>query len=296
MLRFHRVGCVLTTVLVLALTAACRGTPPVVGDITVSPSTTIVGGEKASLTTAVTGSSGLTFRWSAARGTLSGDDAPAVLYVAPMEPGPDTVTLEVSNSAGSEVRAITIDVVAATEVVAPTSPPPVARPTAVPATTVTATIAAAPVSDAAPRSPVTDKSGECKGDTSEVLNQAAWAASDAKNWDKAITCAELVVGRWSSQASTQQSAKNDGAECLYSPDPDDNAAVDSFWKSYWAVNDVATAWFIIGISRQGKGENDGAATAYRTVIDKYGCGYAYDLRGWFWRVADAAQERLDAMP
>lgn len=62
--------------------------------------------------------------------------------------------------------------------------------------------------------------------------------------------------------------------------------------SYWALNDVATAYFIQGeVYRKAK-MLDKAKEAYQIVIDKYKYGQCWDTGGWFWKPAEAAEEKI----
>jgi beta-glucuronidase len=59
-----------------------------------------------------------------------------------------------------------------------------------------------------------------------------------------------------------------------------------------ALNDVATAYFIQGESYRNQGKKDEAIKAFKSVIEKYSFGQAWDQRGWFWQVAKTAKESL----
>ena len=59
-----------------------------------------------------------------------------------------------------------------------------------------------------------------------------------------------------------------------------------------ALNDVATAYFIQGESYRNQGKKEEAIKAFKTVIEKYPYGQAWDQRGWFWQVAKTAKESL----
>lgn len=60
-----------------------------------------------------------------------------------------------------------------------------------------------------------------------------------------------------------------------------------------ALNDVATAYFIQGESYRDNVRNDQEAVkAFKTVMEKYYYGKAWDPRGWFWQVAKAAKESI----
>jgi hypothetical protein len=104
-----RIAILLGTVFLL-LGCSFGSEPPLVAEIEAQPSTTIVIGDTASLTIAASGID-LRFDWAAQRGTLSESTKPSVIYRAPSSPGPDTVTVKITNSGGQIVRNITFTVV-----------------------------------------------------------------------------------------------------------------------------------------------------------------------------------------
>lgn len=65
--------------------------------------------------------------------------------------------------------------------------------------------------------------------------------------------------------------------------------------SYWALNDVGTALFIKGEFYRGAGNTDEAKKAYKTLIDEYSYAQCWDPQGWFWKPAEAAAEKVDAL-
>jgi len=144
--RYKVIGLFASLAFVVGSFGACSPPlPPMVGEIDISPSTAILVGEMASLTTTASGTD-LKFKWAATRGTLSSATAPSVIYTAPDSPGPDTVTVEVTGRGGTTVRSITFEVAA--EVAELSTPTPTTIPTPMP----TATSAPAPT--ATPRTVV----------------------------------------------------------------------------------------------------------------------------------------------
>jgi hypothetical protein len=133
----RRILFLLLSLAAMLLAVGCKTPlpPPQVGPISVQPSTTLMFEEIASLTIDTVGIS-LQFEWSALRGKVSGTGA-AVLYTAPDTPGPDTVTVEVTDASETTVtRHLTIQVVAPTPT--PTSSPtPTTTPTNTPTPTPT---------------------------------------------------------------------------------------------------------------------------------------------------------------
>ena len=62
--------------------------------------------------------------------------------------------------------------------------------------------------------------------------------------------------------------------------------------SYWALNDIATAYFIQGEAYRKNDMKDEAKAAYQKLIDEYSFGQCWDNGGWFWKPAEAAKEKL----
>jgi hypothetical protein len=126
----------------------------------------------------------------------------------------------------------------------------------------------------------------CEGSTSAELIGKAWAGDP----EIRLACARLIIDRWTGAADTQQAARLSNGQCTVTPDPADAQAVKKFFVDYYAVNDVGTAWFLRGEALKRLGRTTEARAAYKVVIDKYSCAYAFAADGKsFWRVADAVQ-------
>ena len=63
----------------------------------------------------------------------------------------------------------------------------------------------------------------------------------------------------------------------------------------WALNDVGTSLFIAGRAYEAMEMYPEAIEAYTTLTADYGYAQCWDPRGWYWRVADAANQRLEAL-
>lgn len=61
---------------------------------------------------------------------------------------------------------------------------------------------------------------------------------------------------------------------------------------YWALNDVATSYFIQGEAYRRAEMKEEAKAAFQKVVDEYGYGQTWDVNGWFWKPAEAAKEKL----
>jgi hypothetical protein len=267
-----------------------------VSDIIVTQDTAIEVGGKVNLMVTAKGSD-LQFKWTASQGTLSSTTTPAVEYTAPGEPGSYTVTVEVAGKGGiKEVKGITLQVVKPTPIPTATAIPPTALPTLTPALTntpipPTSTASPVPAPTHTAVSIATLPSVACSCSNSSTCDQQAWDALDHGDLEKALACAQTAIKSWTREADDQQAQK--AGQCEFTPDPRDTRALNDFWAKYWAVNDVATAWFIRGEAFYRQQQWAEARAAYRSVMDKYACGFAWDPSGWFWNVADAAQLKYD---
>ncbi|MFA4889271.1 MAG: glycoside hydrolase family 2 TIM barrel-domain containing protein [Candidatus Omnitrophota bacterium] len=59
-----------------------------------------------------------------------------------------------------------------------------------------------------------------------------------------------------------------------------------------ALNDVATAYFIQAESWRDQGKSEESKKSFQAVIDKYSFAQAWDQRGWYWQVAEAAKQSI----
>jgi len=63
--------------------------------------------------------------------------------------------------------------------------------------------------------------------------------------------------------------------------------------SYWALNDVGTCLFIRGETYKKAGNAEEAKKAYQELVDDFYYAQCWDPQGWFWKPAEAAQQKLD---
>lgn len=61
---------------------------------------------------------------------------------------------------------------------------------------------------------------------------------------------------------------------------------------YWALNDIATAYFIRGRAYMQKGKTQEAIKEFETVRDEFSFGQCWDPRGWWWKPVDEAKNWL----
>jgi len=115
--------------------------------------------------------------------------------------------------------------------------------------------------------------------SSETLVGKAWKALDAGDYSGVEVYAGKCVVLYEPQAMQQSSSVNDFA-------PKEKVF------SYWALNDVATAYFILGKARLAQGKTKEGKEALNAVVEKYPYAQAWDPKGWFWHVAQGASDKL----
>ena len=120
--------------------------------------------------------------------------------------------------------------------------------------------------------------------TSSQLVQKAWAALAAKDLNAVVAYVNKTLELYSAKAKEMQASLKEYA-----------------WESkektfsYWALNDVGTALFILGESYRNAGKKEEAAESYKKLIDGYFYAQCWDPQGWFWKPAEAAQQNLAAL-
>lgn len=120
---------------------------------------------------------------------------------------------------------------------------------------------------------------------SSTLTGKAWAAHAAKNPATVKAYVAKVRELYEAKALEQQAS-------LTAPVPTDDK--DKVF-SYWALNDVGTALFVLGQSLEQSGDKAGALDAYKALVEKFSFAQCWDSKGWFWRPAEAARARVKAL-
>jgi len=117
--------------------------------------------------------------------------------------------------------------------------------------------------------------------TSNYLVQKAWAALASKDLNAVTGYTNKMLALYGAKAKEMQASMKEYA-----------------WESkektmsYWALNDVGTALFIQGEAYRNAGRKDEATQAYKKLIDEYFYAQCWDPQGWFWKPAEAAQQKL----
>ncbi len=120
--------------------------------------------------------------------------------------------------------------------------------------------------------------------TSSQLVQKAWAALAAKDLNAVVAYAGKTVSLYSTKAKEMQASLKE-----YPWESKEKTF------SYWALNDVGTALYILGEAYRAAGKKEDAIQAYKKVVDEYFYAQCWDPQGWFWKPAEAAQQKLGEM-
>jgi len=135
---------------------------------------------------------------------------------------------------------------------------------------------AAPAASAAPALDFGDFS-------SAAITQKAWQASEAKNYAAADAYTAKCIEMFKDKAVEQQKA-------LQAPLTDKDEIF-----AQWALNDVGTCYFIRGQILEKQGKNKEAIESYKFLVDNLAFAQTWDPKGWFWKPAGAASERIKAL-
>jgi tetratricopeptide (TPR) repeat protein len=115
--------------------------------------------------------------------------------------------------------------------------------------------------------------------TSSTLTTNAWNAVAANNSDDAIACIDKCLELYEGKAKEMQASLT-----AY--------AVGDDASQMWALNDVGTCLFIKGEVLMKKGDTEGAIKAYQKLVDEFKFAQTWDTKGWFWKPADAAKQKI----
>lgn len=120
--------------------------------------------------------------------------------------------------------------------------------------------------------------------TSSTLATKAWKALEDKDLDAVLAYTGKCLDLYKEKAKTMQ-----------------NSLTEYAWESkeqifaLWALNDVGTSLFIRGSAYMNAGNKEEAIKAFKTLIDEYYFAQCWDPKGWFWKPAEGAQQKLDEL-
>lgn len=118
-------------------------------------------------------------------------------------------------------------------------------------------------------------------ESSAALTISAWKALNNEDFEDALMYADACIERFGERAARMQAKLDD-----YPTGPDQEI------HQHYALNDVATAHYIKGLALTELDRLEEAEAAYQDLVDKYTFGQCWDPRGWFWKPAVVAKEKL----
>lgn len=117
---------------------------------------------------------------------------------------------------------------------------------------------------------------------SNELTGKAWQAFEAKNYKVLDIYTNKCIKMYQKHAKAQQKR-------LKSLPTGDDV------HKNWALNDVATCYFIKAKGFQKQKKNDKAKKIYNKIIKLFPYAQCFDTSGWFWRVSEAAKDQIIMM-
>ncbi|HOD11973.1 MAG TPA: tetratricopeptide repeat protein [Candidatus Omnitrophota bacterium] len=119
---------------------------------------------------------------------------------------------------------------------------------------------------------------------SSTLTTKAWEAYNKNDLESVLLYTNKCIATYGEEAKKMQASLKDFPK----------GSNEEIFKN-WALNDIATCLFIQGEAYRKAKMMDEAKEAYQKVINDYKFGQCWDNGGWFWKPAEAAKERLDAI-
>lgn len=118
--------------------------------------------------------------------------------------------------------------------------------------------------------------------SSQALTTKAWDSLGAGELATALEATAKCRELYAAEAERQQA----GLEDFLPADKGHDA---------WALNDVGTCLFIEGQVHEKAGRVAEARAAYQKLVDAFGFAQCWDQKGWFWKPAQAAADRLEVL-
>ena len=115
--------------------------------------------------------------------------------------------------------------------------------------------------------------------TTETLTNKAWKSWDTEDFRGVELFTKKCIDLWGEKARAMQQEMNDFAK-------------GSFIPFFWAVNDVGTCYFVLGMMYEKQNNFEKAREMYETIIKELGYAQCWDPKGHYWKVAGVSQERL----
>jgi tetratricopeptide (TPR) repeat protein len=116
---------------------------------------------------------------------------------------------------------------------------------------------------------------------STTLATKAWVALGKNDIEAVLAYTGKCIDLYGAKAKEMQASLKDYP----------TGSNDDIFK-YWALNDVATSYYIQGEAYRQANMKEEAKEAFNKVVNDFTFGQCWDTKGWFWKPAEAAKEKL----
>jgi tetratricopeptide (TPR) repeat protein len=116
---------------------------------------------------------------------------------------------------------------------------------------------------------------------SSTLASKAWVALSKNDIEAVLAYTNKCIELYAAKAKEMQASLKDYP----------TGSNDDVFK-YWALNDVATSYYIQGEAYRQANMKDEAKEAFNKLVKDFSFGQCWDTKGWFWKPAEAAKEKL----
>ncbi|MCD4782100.1 MAG: tetratricopeptide repeat protein [Candidatus Omnitrophica bacterium] len=115
--------------------------------------------------------------------------------------------------------------------------------------------------------------------TSETLTIKAWKCWDIKDYKGVELYTTKCIKLFSKRAAQMQKKMKNFARLGYVP-------------YFWALNDVGTCHFILGLAYQKQNKPRKSKEMFQSIIENYGYAQCWDPKGHYWKVAEVSKTKL----
>lgn len=117
------------------------------------------------------------------------------------------------------------------------------------------------------------------GQSSNECVSKGWSLRGAKKYQEALQLIDKCIEEFSKTADSQNKTLSD-------------FPTEGKENNYQQMNDIAECYFIKSEVLRDQGKLDEAVASWRVIVDKYPFAQAFDPRGWYWRIAEAAADAI----
>ncbi len=143
-----------------------------------------------------------------------------------------------------------------------------------------ALLACAPIAIADNHAQPTDP---CMGSPSCAMQVSAWDALGGERYEEVLEITDECTGEFGDIARETDSSMSGYADAKNEM---------AYWVEYGVLTDVAACYFIRGEALMKLDRPDEALVAYTVLVEELQYSQLWDPRGWFWKPAEAAGERI----